>query len=186
MTLADADYAAALGLDQQTLEEFCGAYFEKRVQADPFEWARHNLEEAIKNAEVNFTVKWRYAILRMHEVFGLLAPHLSDLDFTRFSETLKTVFVDNYATVPHDSIRRLLALRDAGKLAVNKLQDRVRVDTWSSRAGATLIDGKNRIHFPAFVEATGQQVASAQDFPFPSLRPARRHSGSEIRRRKRG
>jgi uncharacterized NAD(P)/FAD-binding protein YdhS len=170
LTLADPDYAAALGLDRQTLEEFCDAYFEERAQADPFEWARRNLEEAIKNAEVNFTVKWRYAILRMHEVFGFLAPHLSDLDYTRFSETLKTVFVDNYATVPHDSIRRLLALQVAGKLAVNKLEDRVRVDTWSSTGGATLIDGKNRTHFPAFIEATGQHVASAQDFPFPSLR----------------
>jgi hypothetical protein len=31
------------------------------------------------------------------------------------------------------------------------------------------MDGKNRTHFPAFIEATGQRVASAQDFPFPSL-----------------
>jgi uncharacterized NAD(P)/FAD-binding protein YdhS len=170
LTLADADYAAALDLEARTLEEFCVAYFEKRVQADPFDWARLNLEEAVKNAELNFTVSWRYAILRMHEVFGLLAPHLSDLDFTRFSDTLKTVFVDNYATVPHDSVRRLLALHAAGKLAVNKLQDGMRVDTWSAQEGATLVDGKSRVHYPAFIEAMGQQVSSAKDFPFPSLR----------------
>jgi hypothetical protein len=30
--------------------------------------------------------------------------------------------------------------------------------------------GKNRARFPAFIDATGQQVASAKDFPFPSLR----------------
>ena len=76
LTLADADYAAALGLEAQTLEEFCDAYFEKRAHADPFDWARQNLEEAVTNAGKNFTVRWRYAILRMHEVFGLLAPHL--------------------------------------------------------------------------------------------------------------
>ncbi len=170
LTLADAHYAAALDLKAKTLEEFCDAYFEKRAQADPFNWARRNLEEASQNAERHFTVKWRYAILRMHEVFGVLAPHLSDLDFTRFTDTLKTVFVDNYATVPHDSIRRLLALHAAGKLSVIKLEDGVRVNIWSSSGGATLIDGKNRTHFPAFIEATGQRVASAQDFPFPSLR----------------
>jgi uncharacterized NAD(P)/FAD-binding protein YdhS len=169
LTLADRDYAAALGLEAQTLEEFFDAYFEKRVQADPFDWARRNLEEASKNAERHFTVKWRYAILRMHEVFGVLAPHLSDLEFTRFNDTLKTVFVDNYATVPHDSIRRLLALHAAGKLSVSKLEDGVRVNTWSSSGGATLMDGKNRTYFPVFIEATGQRVASAQDFPFPSL-----------------
>jgi uncharacterized NAD(P)/FAD-binding protein YdhS len=170
LALADAGYAAALGLEAQTLEEFCNAYFEKRARADPFDWARQNLEEAVKNAGRNFTVRWRYAILRMHEVFGLLASHLSDVDFTRFSDTLKTVFVDNYATVPHDSVRRLLALRAAGKLAVNKLNEGMRVDTWSSSGGATLLDGRNRVHFPAFIEATGQQVAGAKDFPFPSLR----------------
>ena len=78
--------------------------------------------------------------------------------------------MDNYATVPHDSIRRLLALHASGKLAVTKLEEGVRVDTWSSSGGATLLDGKNRVHFPAFIEATGQQVSSAKDFPFPSLR----------------
>jgi uncharacterized NAD(P)/FAD-binding protein YdhS len=170
LTLADAGFAAAIGLEAQTLEEFCDAYFGKRAQADPFDWARQNLEEAVANAELHVTVRWRYAILRMHEVFGLLAPHLSDLDFARFADTLKAVFVDNYATVPHVSVRRLLALNAAGKLAVNKLEDGVRVDTWSSRGGATLVVGKNRVHFPAFIEATGQQVASAKDFPFPSLR----------------
>jgi uncharacterized NAD(P)/FAD-binding protein YdhS len=170
LTQADSDYAKVLGLHGQTLEEFCDAYFEKRAQADPFIWAQRNLEESVTNARLEFTVKWRYAILRMHEVFGLLAPHLSDLDFTRFSATLKTVFVDNYATVPHESIRRLLALHAAGKLVVTKLQDGARIDTWSSRGGAMLQDTRGRLHFPAFIEAMGQQVSSAKEFPFPSLR----------------
>ncbi len=170
LTQADSDYAEALGLHALTLEEFCDAYFEQRAQADPFVWARGNLEESVANAELKVTVRWRYAILRMHEVFGLLAPHLSDLDFERFSSTLKTVFVDNYATVPHESIRRLLALHAAGKLFVSKLAEGARFDTWSARGGAMLQDTRGRVHFPAFVEAMGQQVASAKDFPFPSLR----------------
>jgi uncharacterized NAD(P)/FAD-binding protein YdhS len=170
LTHADADYAEALGLHAQTLDEFCDAYFEKRAQADPFVWARHNLEESVTNARLKSTVKWRYAILRMHEVFGLLTPHLSDLDFTRFSTTLKTVFVDNYATVPHESIRRLLALHAAKKLRVTKLEDGARVDTWSSSGGAMLQSPSSCVHFPAFIEAMGQQVSSAKDFPFPSLR----------------
>jgi uncharacterized NAD(P)/FAD-binding protein YdhS len=167
---ADSDYAEALGLHAHTLEEFCAAYFQKRVQSDPFVWARHNLEESVTNTRLKFTVKWRYAILRMHEVFGLLAPHLSDLDFTRFSDTLKTVFVDNYATVPHESIRRLLALHAAGKVVVTKLGDGARVDTWSANGGAIVQNKSGRVHFPAFIEAMGQQVSSAKDFPFPSLR----------------
>ena len=170
LALVDADYAAALGLQGKTLEEFCIAYFDERTRGDPFEWARLNLEEAVENAERHFTVQWRYAILRMHEVFGGLAPHLGDLDYMRFSDTLKTVFVDNYATVPHDSIRRLLSLHAAEKLGVHKLVDGARLDSHSSSRGATLYSGKDRIYFPAFIEATGQQVSGAKDFPFPSLR----------------
>jgi hypothetical protein len=78
--------------------------------------------------------------------------------------------VDNYATVPHESIRRLLALHAAGKLFVSKLAEGARFDTWSARGGAMLQDTRGRVHFPAFIEAMGQQVASAKDFPFPSLR----------------
>ena len=167
---ADPDYFSALGLKSRTLEEFSEAYFARRVHADPFDWARVNLEQAVADAERKVTVRWRYAILRLHEVFGILAPHLSDEDFVRFSDTLKTVFVDDYATVPHESIRRLLALHAAGKLSVGKLADGVRLDTWSSAGGADLVDATSRIHFPAFIEATGQQVLSAKDFPFPSLR----------------
>jgi uncharacterized NAD(P)/FAD-binding protein YdhS len=159
-----------VSLHTLTLEEFCDAYFEQRTHTDAFLWARHNLEDSVTNAGLKVTVKWRYAILRMHEVFGLLAPHLSDLEFTRFTHTLKTVFVDNYATVPHESIRRLLALHGAGKLVVAKLEDGARFDTWSSSGGAVLHDTRGRVHFPAFIEAMGQQVSNAKDFPFPSLR----------------
>jgi uncharacterized NAD(P)/FAD-binding protein YdhS len=170
LMLADAQYSIALGVRGKTLEEFCSAYFNERAHADPFDWARRNLAEAVANSERNFTVRWRYAILRMHETFATLAPFLCDADFVRFSETLKPVFVDNYATVPHDSIRRLAALHAAGKLFVSKLEDGARLDTRSASQGATLVDGKTRTHFAAFIEAMGQQVLGAKDFPFPSLR----------------
>jgi uncharacterized NAD(P)/FAD-binding protein YdhS len=169
LTLADSDYAAALGLSTRSLDEFCSAYFANRAEADAFVWARRNLEESIANAARHVTVKWRYAILRMHEAFGRLVPRLSDQDFTRFSDTLKTVFVDNYATVPHESIQRLLALHAAGKLVVSKLAEGARIDTWSSNGGAVVQNARTRMHFPAFVEAMGQKVSGAKDFPFPSL-----------------
>ena len=170
MLLADVDYADSLGLRTQTLDEFSSAYFEQRAAADPFDWARLNLTEAVANFERRFTVPWRYAILRMHEVFSLLTPHLSDLEFVRFSESLKTVFVDNYATVPHESVKRMLALHAAGRLEVEKLDDAVRLDTRTPSRGARLVMGKQQLHFPVFIEATGQQLLSAKDFPFPSLR----------------
>src|ERR1700722_9984998 len=41
LTLADANYAAALGLQAQTLEEFVNGYFGKRAHVNPFDWARN-------------------------------------------------------------------------------------------------------------------------------------------------
>jgi uncharacterized NAD(P)/FAD-binding protein YdhS len=166
----DPQYAATISLANVTLEAFCAAYFEQRSRTDPFDWARSNLKEAADNMRASVTVAWRYAILRMHEVIALIVPHLNDDDYERFSEYFKVVFVDSYATIPHESMRRLLALRQCDKLNIVALGDKARINTTSIDHGATVTIGSARLHFPAFIEATGQKVLGAEDFPFPSLR----------------
>jgi len=170
LAAADPPYAADIGLMNLDLEGFCEAYFARRAASDPFEWAEANLAEAQRDYATKHTVAWRYAILRMHEVLALLVPHLEPADYRRFVRHFKTVFVDDYATVPHKSIRRLIALHRAGKLDVAAIGDDYRIDTSGEEAGATLVlDGKRR-HFPVFIEAMGQRPLSAAVFPFPSLR----------------
>jgi uncharacterized NAD(P)/FAD-binding protein YdhS len=166
---ADPAYAAKTGLASLGLEEFCDRYFADRAAADPFEWAEQNLKEARRNHEAEFTVAWRYAILRMHEVVALLIPHLEQGDFQRFTRFFKPVFVDDYATVPHESIRRMLALHRAAKLDIVAIGDDYRIDSHRPEGGAVvLVDGERRA-FPVFIEATGQKPLAAKDFPFPSL-----------------
>ena len=63
----------------------------------------------------------------------------------------------------------MLALHSAGKLAAHKLNVGFRLDTHSPKQGAILNDGAAHVHFPAFIEATGQPALSAKEFPFPSL-----------------
>ena len=168
----DPEYAATVCLAKATLEGFCEAYFEQRSRTDPFDWAQSNLEEAAANMRDSVTVAWRYALLRMHEVIELIVPHLDDQEYERFTQTFKMVFVDAYATIPHESILRLLALRRCEKLNIVALDDKARIDTTSVDHGATVTSGTARWHFPAFIEATGQKVLGADDFPFPSLRRA--------------
>lgn len=167
---ADPAYAQKIGLDGLDLEDFCDRYFAERVANDTFGWAERNLQEAERNYDACHTVAWRYAILRMHEVIELLVPHLSDQDYRRFSRALGPVFVDDYATVPHESIKRMLALHAAGKLDVIAVGTDYRVDSHRPESGADLLLGADTIHFPVFIEATGQQALSAKDFPFASLR----------------
>lgn len=169
LAAADPGYADKVGLSELSLEDFAERYFAERVAADPFKWAVINLAEARENYAREYTVPWRYAILRMHEVLGLIVPHLEEEALKRFNRYLKPVFVDEYATVPHLSIERLLALHRAGHLSVIALGEDHRIDTRGSERGAVVTVGGERRHFPAFIDATGQRPLEAETFPFPTL-----------------
>jgi uncharacterized NAD(P)/FAD-binding protein YdhS len=166
---SDPDYAAQIGLALLTVETLAPAYFADREGADPFVWAAANLAEAEQNERDQRTIAWRYAILRMHEVIARAVPHFNAADLKRFHKHFKTVFIDDYATVPHQSIRRLLALRRAGKLEVLRLGQSSEIDNKQVPRGAAVIfDGRREV-FDAFIDATGQHELSARDIPFPSL-----------------
>lgn len=166
---ADPDYAVETDLADLELEDFCERYFADRADADPFEWAKTNLAEAQRNYERKHTVPWRYAILRMHEVLALIVPHLDAEEYRRFARHFKPVFVDDYATVPHESIQRMLALHRAGKLDVFAIGDDYRIDSHRPEGGAVVTAMGERHAFPIFIEATGQRPLQAKSFPFPSL-----------------
>jgi uncharacterized NAD(P)/FAD-binding protein YdhS len=170
LVAADPEYAARIGVGDLALEDFAERFFAERIAADPFDWAARNLREARRNFETETTVPWRYAILRMHEAIEPIVPHLSDDEFARFSRYWKPVFVDDYATVPHESIERMLALHAANRLALLELGDDYRIDSHRPEGGAILRLNGREIHFPVFIEATGQRPLEAKDFPFPSLR----------------
>lgn len=170
LTLADPAYARDIGLDDADIETFAERYFQRRTAVDPFRWAEENLDEARRNHADRVTVAWRDAILRMHEVMAAIAPHLTGVAFARFNTHLKPVFVDNYSSVPHESIERMLALHRADRLEVLALGDDHHIDTRPSEGGAVLKrdDGERR-HFPVFIEATGQRALSGLQFPFLTL-----------------
>jgi uncharacterized NAD(P)/FAD-binding protein YdhS len=170
LAAADPAYAQARAVSELTLETFCDRYFADRRDADPFAWAEANLREAERHFLRQQTVAWRYAILRMHDVVARVVPHLDDADFERFARLFKPVFVDDYATIPHESIKRLLALHDAGTLAIRALGERYRVDSHGVESGAVVHLGGESLRFPVFIEAMGQRALAAKEFPFPSLR----------------
>lgn len=169
LAACDPDYAAHIGLALLTVETLAPAYFRERQETDPFSWAARNLAEAERNSKLRRTVEWRYAILRMHEVIARAIPHLDEKDLERFHRHFKSVFIDDYATVPHESIRRLLALHAAGKLDIIALGAESDIDNAGLERGAAVhFDGQTR-QFDAFIDATGQHALSARDLPFPTL-----------------
>ncbi|NEK18437.1 FAD/NAD(P)-binding protein [Rhizobium leguminosarum] len=169
LAASDPDYAAGIGLSLLDLEGLSSSYFKERQGSEPFVWAARNLAEAKNNRARGYTVPWRYAILRMHENIARVVPALDGDDLERFHKHFKTIFVDNYATVPHESIERLLALRRAGKLDVLVLGDHYEIETAGLERGARVLRGNDVLTFGAFVDATGQSTLDATDIPFPTL-----------------
>ncbi|ESQ79432.1 hypothetical protein AEYBE204_10520 [Asticcacaulis sp. YBE204] len=166
---SDPEYAAKIGISLLTVETFAKAYFSEREGSDPFTWAVKNLAEAVENKRLGHTVNWRYAILRMHEVIAQAVPYFNEVDLGRFHKYFKTVFVDNYATVPHQSIERILALRRAGKLEILRLGNDCQIDPATEAPGVTVTYEAASRAFPAFIDATGQAASSALNLPFPTL-----------------
>lgn len=166
---ADPAYADHVGLVDLALEDFAERFFADRAGAEPFEWAAANLREAQANFDQEITVPWRYAILRMHEVLALIIPHLNEEALESFGKHLKPAFVDEYASVPHLSIQRLLALHRAGHLDVLALGNNYRVETHGAEPGVNVVINGKRRHYNVFIDATGQSPLEADDFPFPTL-----------------
>ncbi len=178
IAMSDPAYAARIKLEARTADDFAEAYFADRKNHDPFRWAEYNLAVVEKNKAERHTVQWRYAILRLHEQVQEIVAHLTDDDRKRFDKGLSTVFVDNYAAVPSESIRRLLALRAAGVIDLLDMG----TDYDKSRDGEAtviVIDGKE-YRYDVFIDARGQRPLKCKDLPFPSLRRLMMEHGEDI------
>lgn len=169
LALRDPQYAMQIGLSDLDADSFAEAYYAQRSGIDPFAWAARNLAEAQSNMTQKVTVPWRNAIMITHEIIARIVPHLDLRDFRRFGKSFKSIFIDEYATVPHLSIQRLLALHNAGVLSIQKLGNDYEIATVPGKRGATITTDAGRLEFDTFIDATGQSAHSVKDIPFPSL-----------------
>jgi uncharacterized NAD(P)/FAD-binding protein YdhS len=163
----DPAWAERVNLASLSADNFADAYFAGR-NGDPFAQARRNLEEARRSGRAQRVSAYRYVILRAHEAFAEIAPHLTLPDRTRFRRGLQRVFVDNYAAVPPLSVERLLALHAAGALEVQKIAPAYRLEAAS--AGVAVVSGSASTTYDVVVDARGEGKAAPRELPFPMLR----------------
>lgn len=175
---ADPQWSHAINLPALNADSFHDAYFAERHRHDPFSWAQSNLDEVERNKRDKRTVPWRYTILRMHEVVQEIVPHLTDQDRKRFDAGLSRVFIDNYAAIPSQSIRRLLALREAGIISVLALGADYKKDVQDD--GTVIVAQGERYEFDLFIDARGQKALKTKDLPFPTLRQQLQENGDDI------
>ncbi|MGL4094333.1 EAL domain-containing protein [Agrobacterium cavarae] len=138
-----------------------------------FVWAESNLAEAKNNYDARHTVAWRYAILITHEIIETAVSYFTADDLFRFNRSFKSIFADDYATVPHLSIERLLALHRADIVSIIALGDQSEISRDNLSRGATVRFDGGIIEFDTFIDATGQKNLTADDLPFPTLKSRR-------------
>lgn len=168
LALADPKWAEQISLSSLDADSFPVALFADRAHSDPFEWAATNLKEVEANKRDKRTVAWRYTLLRLHEVVQDIVAHLDEKDSQRFSSGLARVFIDNYAAIPSESIRRMLALHKAGILRVLALGQDYEKEIKADRTEITTHN--DRLTFDVFIDARGQKPLKTTDLPFPRLR----------------
>ncbi|KTI86012.1 FAD-NAD(P)-binding protein [Enterobacter hormaechei] len=178
LELADPRWCQAITIGTLNADTLRDVWFEDRKKHGPFTWAEANLKEVERNKCEKRTVAWRYTVLRLHEVVQAIVPSLNERDRERFKSGLERVFIDNYAAIPPQSIRRLLALREAGIISVVALGDDYDLDIGSDQ---TVITTKEkRYRFDVFIDARGQKPLRNKDIPFPTLRKQLEETGDEI------
>jgi uncharacterized NAD(P)/FAD-binding protein YdhS len=171
-------WSARISIQELNADSFAQAWFADRKTNDPFLWAESNLQEVERNKRGRRTVAWRYVILRLHEAVQEIVPYLDEEDRKRFDTGLARVFVDNYAAIPSQSIRRLLALREAGVVSILALGPDYEMDVNDNQ---TVISAHGEVHtFDVFIDARGQQPLKIKDLPFPALRKQLQETGEDI------
>lgn len=178
IALADPWWAARVSLHERSADDIADAYFADRIAHDPFRWAQFNLSEVERNKRDRKTVAWRYAILRMHEVFQDIVPALDEADRERFDSGLSRVFMDNYAAIPSQSIRRMLALHRTGILTLLELGSDYEKDV-TDHGTRIFVEGTEH-QFDVFIDARGQKPLESKDLPFPHLRAQLLEAGEDI------
>jgi uncharacterized NAD(P)/FAD-binding protein YdhS len=175
---ADPQWSARIALPTLNADSFSDAWFAERRQHDPFHWAQANLMEVERNKREKYTVAWRYVILRLHEAVQEIVPHLDARDSQRFRAGLARVFIDNYAAIPSESIRRLLALREAGVIRIVALGEDYQMTIEEDKTRITTRETGDT--YDVFIDARGQKALKTNDLPFPTLREQLQATGDDI------
>jgi uncharacterized NAD(P)/FAD-binding protein YdhS len=107
-----------------------------------------------------------------------MVAQLDEADRARFAG-LKRVFIDNYAAVPPQSIRRMLALRRAGCVEALALGDDYQMEREEGVTRVVTTEGQD-IRFDVLIDARGQRALTAADLPFPTLSGRMVAAGEEV------
>ncbi len=163
---ASIDSALAKRLQLFCLDGLAERFFTDRMALDTWEATRLDLEIAEADRRLHTADPWRMALLRAHEVLEEVIPHMTEADRERLNRELTPIFTDCYASVPHRSVRRMMALHEAGVLDVVRLNADYQMA--DDGRGVEITHASGKLQVAGVVDARGQQSADLVSL-FPGL-----------------
>ncbi|GGE38876.1 FAD/NAD(P) binding domain-containing protein [Primorskyibacter flagellatus] len=165
--LHQLDPAYAALTRPEKIEGYADRHFADRLTKGSWTAAKAGLEEAVADRDARRTAAWRMALLAAHLVYETILPQFTEQERELFDRELRPVFSDVYASVPHRSIRRMLALHDAGVLELHRLGETYTI--LPDGLGARISGRSGEHRFDHLIDARGQSAATLDDLGFPTL-----------------
>ncbi|MBT0587571.1 FAD/NAD(P)-binding protein [Alteromonas oceanisediminis] len=157
----------------KNVEEFCQWVTASRMEFDPFALLKADYLQAEKSIHFQESIVWKELVTVLNATLNEPAKYFSAEDYLRFKNMLVPLISDIIGQIPQSSAEHLLALHEAGvlALAVTSNDSKVEViDNHEIRYAYTTKSGicKHQT-FKTFVDCTGQVPLGHKDLPFRSL-----------------
>ncbi len=157
---------------QFDITEFAEKMTDRHDYRDAFEGMRRERVEARKSAELHQPIHWKEVIDDLMYTLNFHAELMPAEDHLALRSVVMPFLMNVVAAMPLNSVDILLALHDAGKLEI--VAGKVEINEKDECEGRTTIkvdheEEKSLIHYPMFVDCSGQQPSELDEFPFQGL-----------------
>lgn len=168
------------------LEEFVSAMMDLREKLDPFQLLSAEYEQAAKSIKRKESIYWKEMLGVLSFALNYPAKHLSAEDMQRLQDTLLPLISIVIAYVPQSSCEELMALNQAGVLAIVAVGDDSKVEPAMEKGGVVYhftdeAGEKQSRHYQTYIDCIGQPHLDYHQFPFKSMLAGQTVSPARIR-----
>lgn len=156
--------------DRTRLEDMISHLEKLTRRCEAFEQLKRDYSTARRMVRDDVPTRWKEVLDDLVYTLNYHAEHLSAGDHFRLKRSLMPFLMNVIAALPLASAEVLIALHESGRLTLEsghvKIDD---VDEDGVRITIGGSDGPRSKSFRMFVDCSGQDSVSADDFPFPTL-----------------
>lgn len=159
-------------IQHMTMEQFVDHMMALREKPDGFTLLKAEYKEAERSIERRQSVLWKEMLAVLSYELNYPAKHFCAEDMLRLKKTLMPLISIIIAFVPQSSCDELIALHDAGVLALQPVDEDS--DVTPGAEGGCIYRYKDESGqpvekgFPVFINAVGQPAFMLRDFVFPT------------------